>query len=144
MDGESSCESDVSESWSIIDLNLNEQLPEAASTNHLISSEATPNEIIKNENDCKNEKKIITEKFELMEFSKDLNQVDNSQTILSSKVDSPKKESSTKSLQDFIILDDGQGMNELVRENNDFHENLKFNFNDTDVLECENKSRGRS
>lgn len=139
MDGESSCDSDVSESWSLIDLNLNEQLADVTNSSDPIPSEATPKTAIKNENGCESEKKIPAENFELMEFADNLSQINDSQTNLSSLIDNPKKEAPFEA---FMFLDEAKRVEELEVGKVDDEENVKFNFNDVDILEGEHKSKG--
>lgn len=149
MDGESSCESDISESWSLIDLNLSEQLVDGqhiSNTNEptsLIESKET----IKNENETKNEKNNPLENFELMEFSNNANQVDDCNGISSSTFDSPLKNADEpgKQFQDFIFLDEDKKLSEDEKEKEraNVHENVKFD-SDIENFEGEHKCRGKN
>ena len=142
MDGESSCESDISESWSLIDLNLSEQLDgeqHVAKPDDPTTFKATPKEIIKTENDSENKK---NENFELMEFSNNSSQVDEHNEISSSTFDNNEspQNASGKPFQDFIFLDEEKKLSE---DETDKIEGVKFD-SDVEILEGEHKCRGKN
>lgn len=146
MDGESSCESDISESWSLIDLNLTEQLvdgQDVLNTNEPATI-IEPKDVIKNEIDFKNGKNSASENFELMEFSNNANQVDDCNGVSSSTFDSPQKgtDKAGKQFQDFIFLDEDKKLSEDEKEKLNGHENVKFDCDDD--LEREHKCRGNN